>query len=122
MEMGNILRDGESRQDISGGAVAHVGRDSSDKLDSFGINGIDNRATADSVDGDPVNEVGMLTSSADVSRKEAESVSRKSRIPEPPNLGSNVKRGSSWEEWYKLLWKAKVSRRKENHRRIGIGV
>ena len=122
MKVGDILCDGETRQGVASGSIAHVSGDGADKLNSVSIVGVDDRASADPVYRNPVDEIGMVATSTNVARKEAEGAGGKTRIPEPSNLSSNVQGGATWEEWYKLLWKAKVSRLEEDNRRIGIGV
>ncbi len=57
MKVGHISSDGESRENVSRGGVAHIRGDGADDLDAFGFCRVDHGAAAHTIDGDTVDEV-----------------------------------------------------------------
>jgi hypothetical protein len=64
----------------------------------------------------------MSATSTDVPREKAEGTGSNSRVTRPSNFSSDIERNASWEEWYKLLWKAKIARLKKDDRGVSFGV
>lgn len=121
MKVGDILRHRQSGKRLACVTVDDVrGNCSHDSygVDSFGRGGIEYRSTTDAANGNAVYEVHMPTINprTDVPREEAELLRTNCRIPEPPNLDSDRQSRFNWEEFYRLAWKDKMARRKEDDR------
>jgi len=76
------------------------------------------RTSADSINGNAINQVGMtpFLSGTDSSRKETLSPRSNSRESKPSNLGSDREQGTVWEQWYDFLWKIKMANGHQNNR------
>ena len=118
MEMRYITSNGKSRQIVaSRSTIAHICRNNADNLNAISFRGVDYWPSTNAVNCNTINEVFMtiLTSSADVSGEKAQSVGSDAGIAQPTNLSTNFQGSSSWEEWYRLIWKLKVARRDKNY-------
>ena len=101
----------KSRQRVAGVPVSDIGRDRSDNLDSIGFRGVKNRAAADAVDRNSVDQVGMelVFPGANISREEAQRSARaNSGKAQPSDLDSNSQPGIAWEQVYERLWEFKL--------------
>ena len=87
-------------------------------LHAISVGGIQYGTTADTVNGNSVNQIGVsgLLPCADASGEKAKCVRSDGGEAKPPNIRTDIQRSRDWEEWYRTIWKLKVSGRYQNHR------
>ena len=92
MEMGNVLSDREAGQAFASSSASAIGGNRTDNLYAIGCSGEENWTTANPIDGDSVDKVGITVflPRTDVPRKERQSVLRNSRVSEPSDLNTHV--------------------------------
>jgi len=124
MKMRHILRDSETWQSLSSGAICAVGRDGADNLDALCPSEVDNRAATYPVDRHSINEVSVseLLPCANISREEAQVIGCDSRESKPPDFGANFDELSHWRKCYRDLWKLKIAFEKKNNSRVGFQI
>ena len=118
VKMRDICSDSQSREIFTSCSVTDISRNRSDYLDSVSVGQMKDRTSADSINGNAINQVGMtpFLSGTDSSRKETLSPRSNSRESKPSNLGSDREQGTVWEQWYDFLWKIKMANGHQNNR------
>ena len=112
------MRNVTSKQESRSGASSNVGRNSADDLYTLGNVRIDDRATANPVDGHTINQVGMprLLPSTNSDGEKAESGGHDSGETHPPDLSADSESTVTWEQRDSLAAQAvqKQSRQRLN--------
>ena len=118
MEMRNILGDSQAGQSLAGGPVGGVGADNANNLNSLCASEVQNRAAANPVNCNPVNQVSIskILPSTDVAGKETEIVRSNGGETEPADLRANIDALAHWEQCYGDLMKLKISFEEKNYR------
>src|SRR5262245_37403244 len=111
MKMRDILSNQQSGESFTSSAVCLVCGHRANNADIIDAVGVDDRAAADSINSDAINQVGVsvVLPGADAAGEEAERVGFYRGESQPTNLNADSQRRLSWEEWYRLLWEFKVS-------------
>jgi hypothetical protein len=117
MKVRDILSERESQKGLASGTIGHVGGNDTNNLRSINRSRIEDRSSADAVDGHFINQVGVsvIFPSTDIAREKAEGRLCYGRKSEPTNFDSDGEPGFSWQQWYKLLWEFKVTHWHKNH-------
>src|SRR5437899_2564364 len=116
MKMRQISGDKKTGERLASGPVRPIRGNVTDDLNGVSCSGVDNRASANSVNSNAVDQIGFVNSRANVSGEKAERVGFHSRITKPAHLNAQPKRVTGWEQWYTALWKIKNSDRDQNER------
>ena len=107
-----------------GFATSTIGDISSDNADdsrsSIGSAGVKDRATAYAVNGNSVDKISgrIPNMGTNVAGEKTESIGFDSGEPDPSDFDSNFKNRPTWQEWYEILWKFKLSRIKQKQRGV----
>ena len=122
MKVRHVLSHQQTGKRITALPVGPVGRHDADKLCPVCPTGVNYRSPADTVDGDPVNQIGasVFTSSTNTSREKAQSPSFNAGVSKPTDLDTSADWGFHRTEWYQRLWKIKLAGRKEYDRRVRL--
>jgi len=120
MEMRDILSNQQSGERFTGSAVGLIRGYGAHNSDIINAVRVDDRPAADSIDSDAINQVSVsvVLPGADTAGKEAERVSFYRGESQPANFNTDSQGRLSWEEWYRLLWKFKVTVWEKNHRGV----
>ncbi len=119
-KMRHILRIRKTRKHVTSRSVGAIRRDDANNPHAIGIGRVKHRTTADPVNGHTVNQVCalILPPCADIAGEEARRKSLDSRKSKPTNFDTDRENLVGWEQWYKALWKIKLTRRKEDDSRV----
>src|SRR3990172_2913731 len=107
MKMRDILGNQKARKGFTSSTVGAILRNASNNLYAFCLGQMKNRSTADTVDGNTVNEVGLskVLSGANDTGEEAQRIGFNSGKAKPPNFNTDAERLAHWEKCYGDLWK-----------------
>ncbi len=118
MKMRNVLSNTKSRQGISSRSAGTIGRDSTNNLHTGCRGSVEDGASAHTADCHAVDQVSVpfLLSGTNISGEKTESVGCDRRESKSADLSPDVEHHLSWEQWYQLLWKFKISRVGKDYR------
>ena len=117
MKMRNVLSNQKSGQSVPALTVGVICRNDTDDLSAVRLMSKDDRPSADSIDGNTVNQVSapVLPSCANAAGEKTKGVRFDAGITNPPNLDSDFDGDVHWQEWYRLLWEIKLVWCTTNH-------
>ena len=118
MEVGDILSYCKTGQSFASSAICAVSRNGAYNLDPVRLGEMKNRATANAIDGDAINKVGVpkFLPCTDVPREEAKIMGSNCWEAKPANLGANIDELAHWKKCYGDLWQLKIAFEKKNYR------
>ena len=124
VEMGDILSNQKSGKGVARRSIGLVCGNGSDDLDTISPVGVGNWPAADTIDGDPINQISLpvILSGRDVSVEETQSPRLDGGEAHPSDLASDANLPLTWEEGYKLFWQWKIALLKKYDGRISFPI